>query len=241
MNVQNLAYNDADGRTYVGLLAAPERPRGPAVLVAPGAPGLDDHTRTSARRLAELGYMALAVDYHGGGRALTREEMPARLEPLFADTAGLRAPMLAALAALAARPGVDPARIAAIGYCFGGCASLELARAGADVKGALGFHATLPTGRPEEYRNIKGPVLLLQGSADPIVPLDRYAAFAAAMNEAGADWRVVLYGGAQHAFTMQDAARFGQAGIAYHQPTAERAWEDMLAFLAETIGQPQPA
>ncbi|MDB5698116.1 MAG: hypothetical protein JWN69_920, partial [Alphaproteobacteria bacterium] len=126
-------YRDAAGKRYLGTLAMPKRPNGAAVLIAHAAPGAGDHDRAVARRLAGLGYVALAADYHGDGEMIPIAELRPRIDALAADPTVVRAALGAALAALASLPGVEAARIAAIGYCFGGFASLELARGGADV------------------------------------------------------------------------------------------------------------
>ena len=228
-------YRGAAGARYLGYLALPERANGAAVLVAHAAPGLGDHDRAVARRLAGLGYVALAADYHGEGEVIPIAELRLRIDALAADPAPLREALGAALAALAAQPGVDPARIAAIGYCFGGFAALELARGGADVAAVVGFHSGLPIDRPEEAYAIKAKVLILNGADDPVVPTEKRLAFEAQMNAAGVDWQMHLYGGIQHSFTMQGVEKFGLPGMAYDRRADDRSWRAMLDFFGETI------
>ncbi|MDB5698712.1 MAG: hypothetical protein JWN69_1516, partial [Alphaproteobacteria bacterium] len=136
-------------------------------------------------------------------------------------------------------PGVEAARIAAIGYCFGGFASLELARGGADVAAVVGFHSGLPIDRPEDAWNIKGKVLILNGTADPVVPPEKRLAFETQMNAAGVDWQMHLYGGIQHSFTMQGVEKLGLPGMAYDKNADARSWRAMLDFFAETIDPPR--
>jgi len=126
VKTQDLEYRDEAGGRYVGYLASPEHPTGPAILIGHGAPGIDAHERDVAQRLAELGYVALAADYLGAENTVSQEAKGARLQALFADSTGLRAPMQTALAALKAIAGVAADRVAVIGYCFGGTAALEL-------------------------------------------------------------------------------------------------------------------
>src|SRR6202050_254031 len=163
---------EADGRTMIGTLALPDgSDQRPGVLVCHEGPGLDDHARSRAVRLAdELGYLAFALDYHGEGKPLPeRDQMMARILELRADPERVRAAGRAGLDILRAEPRTDSDRLAAIGYCFGGTLSLELARGGADLKAVVGFHAGLSTVRPEDARNITGKVLALIGGDDTLV------------------------------------------------------------------------
>ena len=156
---------DADGRTMIGTLALPDddsaatgtagaTDRRPGVLVCHEGPGLDDHARTRAARIAdELGYVAFALDYHGGGTRITdRDEMMARIGTLRSDPPRVFAVGVAGLDILRAEPRTDPERLAAIGFCFGGTLALELARGGADLKAVVGFHSGLSTVHPEDAR-----------------------------------------------------------------------------------------
>src|SRR5262249_5543000 len=143
----------------------------PGVLVIHEGPGLTEHTRNIAARLAGLGYAAFAMDYHGGGKPLASlADVRARIGAWIADPTGSRARALAALDVLKAQKEVDNARLAAIGYCFGGTTALEIGRSGADVKAIVGFHSGLSTARPQDARNIKGKVLVCIGADDPIIP-----------------------------------------------------------------------
>ena len=156
-----------DGLRMLGYFAVDDARHGPrpAVLVAPEAPGLDDFNRQRCTRLAALGYAAFALDFHGEGEVITdRGELSARLQSFQADPMRTRSRAQSALAALLAQPDIDAARVAAIGYCFGGTIALELARSGADIKAVIGFHAGLGTGRPQDARNIRAKVLICNGA-----------------------------------------------------------------------------
>ena len=233
--MRDFTYSDARGRSYTGYLATPDAPNGAAVLIAHNAPGIGDHERDVARRLAERGYVALAADGHGEGRTLQGDELGARMGVLMKDPAELRTVLGGALAALTAQPGVDAARVAAIGYCFGGYSVLELARGGADLSAVVGFHSGLPVERPEDAGAIKAKVLILNATIDPYVPPEERALFETQMNAAGIDWRMVLYGGTEHAFTVREAASFGMPGIGYHARNDERSWRAMLDLFGESI------
>jgi dienelactone hydrolase len=238
VTTRDISY-EADGRTMIGMLAVPDGngPR-PGILVCHEGPGLDDHAKGRAERLAgELGYVAFALDYHGDGKPLDdREQMMARIGEFRADPLRARAVGLAGLDALCAEPRTDPDNLAAIGYCFGGTLSFELARGGADLKAAVGFHAGLGTTRPEDARNITGKVLALIGADDPIVPNEQRRAFEEEMTAGGVDWQLVVYGGAVHSFTNQRAANIDLPGIEYHEPTDRRSWQAMLDLFAEVFG-----
>jgi len=230
---------EADGRTMVGTLAIPDgTDRRPGVLVCHEGPGLDDHARSRAVRLAEeLGYVAFALDYHGGGRPLEdRAQMMARLGELRADPPRTRAIGTAGLDVLCAEERTDPDRLAGIGFCFGGTLALELARGGADLKAVVGFHAGLSTTRPEDAAHIVGSVLALIGADDPIVDHAERRAFEEEMRAGGVDWQLHVYGGAVHSFTNPRAVGVDIPGIAYHEPTDRRSWQAMLDLFAEVFG-----
>jgi dienelactone hydrolase len=243
MASKSISY-DYDGTTMIGHLAIPDTPDAPdtpgfaglrpAVLVCHEGPGLDEVGKAKADRLASLGYIAFALDYHGGGKRLPdMAAVMARLGPLMGDPDTTRALGRAGLDVLRAEPGVDASRVAAIGYCFGGTMSLELARGGADLKAVVGFHSGLATTRPGDASNITAKVLVCIGTEDPLIPAEQRAAFEAEMRAGNVDWRMNLYGGAAHSFTNPNAGQVGIPGIAYHQQTDERSWRAMLDLFAE--------
>jgi dienelactone hydrolase len=139
--------------------------------------------------------------------------------------------------ALVTRSEVDTARIAAIGYCFGGTMALELARSGAPLSAAIGFHSGLATARPQDARNIKGKVLACIGADDPGIPPEQRMAFEQEMRAAGVDWQMHLYGGVVHSFTNPAADKLGQPDFARYDAGADaRSWSAMMALFAEVFG-----
>lgn len=228
-----------EGTTMVGRLALPNgSATRPAVLIAHEGPGLDDYQRGRAEQLAEVGYVAFALDYHGGGRWLEdRDEMMARLGVLGADPERTRALARAGLEVLLAEPRADRSNVAAIGYCFGGSVVLELARGGAQLKAVVGFHPGLTTVRPEDAENIGGKVLVFVGSEDPFIPVEQRLAFEAEMRAGGVDWEMILYGGVEHSFThpRADPTRTGLPGIKYDAEAAERSWRAMLELFEDVF------
>jgi dienelactone hydrolase len=227
----------ADGLTMIGHLALPSGvDRRPAVLLGPEGTGIDDVQRRRADALAELGYVALAFDIHGGRWFSDPEEMLARCLPLLADPDRMRGIGHAALDVLLAEPRTDPDRIAAIGYGTGGAIALELGRAGVELR-AIGTINGLFTGRPGEAARIRCPVWAGVGSEDPIQPPAQRDAFAAEMQAAGVDWRLVVYGGALHAFhhPMTGLDQKLLPGVGPHPLHARRAWRDVVELLAECM------
>ena len=239
LRIEDIEY-EADGRRLVGHLAVDEARPGPrpAVLVAHEGPGLTEHAIGRAERLAELGYVAFALDYHGEGKALPLDEVMGRLGPLMGDPDRIRALATAGLDVLLAQEETDPARIAAIGFCFGGTMALELARGGADLKAVVGFHSGLATARPEDAARIRGSILVCIGAEDPLIPPEQRLAFEQEMRAGGVDWRMNLYGGAAHSFTNERAGELGLPGIEYHGPTDERSWRAMIDLFDEKLGEP---
>lgn len=229
-----------DGVRYLGHMATPDGDGlRPAVLVCHEGPGLTDHARDRARRLAdELGYVAFALDYHGDGKPLPPDEVWPKLSVLMADQALTRARARTALDLLLAQPRADRTRVGAIGYCFGGTMALELGRSGAAVHAIVGFHSGLANARPQDAAQITGKVLVCIGVEDPIIPSEQRAAFEQEMNAGGVDWQMILYSRAGHSFTNK-AADGSRPGFQYHEPSDRRSWRAMIDFFHEVFAQPQ--
>jgi dienelactone hydrolase len=225
-----------NGRRYLGYMAVPDGADVRAgVLIAHEGFGLDDHAKQRATRLAELGYVAFALDYYGDGQPVPPAEARERLAPLRSSPELARALAQAGLAVLLAEPRVDPKRIAAIGYCFGGTLMLELARGGADLKAIVGFHSGLATTQPGDAAAITAKVLVCIGADDPLIPPEQRADFEAEMRAGNVDWRMNLLGGAVHSFTNPNADQHRVDAIKYHAPSDRRSWNAMLDLFAETI------
>ncbi|MBI4936540.1 MAG: dienelactone hydrolase family protein [Actinobacteria bacterium] len=237
MHSEDIEYFIDDVR-YVGHLAVPDGsdPR-PAVLVCHEGPGLTDHARSRARRLAdELGYVALALDYWGDGKPLDGDQVMPRLGALMADQAETRRRASVALELLLDHPRADRSRVGAMGYCFGGTMSLELGRGGAPVHAIVGFHSGLANATPTDAANITGAVLVCIGVDDPIIPPSQRADFEAEMNAAGVDWQMLVHSGAGHSFTnrLADGSR---PGFQYHEPSDLRSWRAMREHFFEVFGR----
>jgi dienelactone hydrolase len=196
--------------------------------------GLTSYEKMRAEQLASLGYMAFAADIYGKGiRPQNPQDASAQAGIYYKDRQLLRARINAALDILKNNKFVNPAKIAAIGYCFGGGTVLELARSGADIAGAISFHGTLDTPNPAEARNIKCKILILHGANDPYSNAEKIAGFEDEMNKANVDWQLVLYSGAVHSFTIPTAGNDPSTGSAYNEKADKRSWEAMKQFFAE--------
>ena len=231
---ETIEYRHAD-TVLEGFLAHDDSVKGPrpAVLIVHQWKGLTDYEKRRAGMLAQLGYIAFAVDIYGKGiRPADPAEAGAEAGKYKRDRELLRARAIAGLETLRKHKNCDPIRIAAIGYCFGGTTVIELARSGAAVAGVVSFHGGLDSPKPEDGRNIKCKVLALHGADDPFVPGKDLAAFEAEMRNAQVDWRLIKYGGAVHSFTDWNA-KGGMNGAEYNERADKRSWEDMKQFLAE--------
>ncbi len=238
MHHETLTYN-ADGLAMRSQLFFDPAP-GPraGVLVFPEAFGLGDHAIGRAKRLADLGYVALACDLHGEGRFVDDlQEALSLLQPLFDDPSRTRARASGALQALTARPEVDASRVAAIGFCFP--MPLELARSGADLKAVVGFHTILSTSAPRnDARAIKARVLVCIGADDPFIPPEQRAAFESEMRDAAVDWQMHLYGRTVHSFTNREAAKRNMPDeIRYSTEADSQSWASLRELFSETLGQ----
>jgi dienelactone hydrolase len=225
-----------DGTVMQGFMAYDEALPGkrPGVLVVHEWWGLNDFAKQRAKELAGLGYVALAADMYGNGQTTANPEEAAKLAGALRDNPELlRARARAALQALAAAPRVDPQRLAAIGFCFGGTTVLELAYSGADLAGVVSFHGGLPRTQPDDLKRLKARVLVLHGADDPHVAPADISAFEQAMRQAGADWQMVFFGGAVHGFTNPAAGHNKASGVAYDPRAARRSWRYMQDFFQE--------
>jgi dienelactone hydrolase len=211
--------------------------RKPGVLVFPEAFGLGEHALEKARQLSQLGYVALACDLHGNRRLFDNiPDMQKEFGPLMADPKRPRLRAQGALDALSACPEVDTGRIAAIGFCFGGTLALELARSGAPIAAAVGFHSGLGTASTADAKNIRGKVLVCIGADDPMIPIEQRAAFEKEMREGKVDWQLNVYGGATHSFTNKEAdARGNPQSFRYDAKVEARSWQQMRELFSEAF------
>ena len=236
IETRRLQYNDGDV-VLEGMVAWDSDARGPlpGVMIAHAWGGEGDFENGKARALAELGYVGFALDMYGKGRrGGNPDENAALMQPFVENRSLLQARIGAALAACRALPEVDAARVAALGFCFGGMCVLDLARSGADLRAVVSFHGLL--GAPGNTRDVQIParVLVLHGHDDPMVPVDQVVALQTELSEAGADWQVHVYGNTMHAFT-NPAAADPDFGTVYSAVADRRSWRTMSDFLEDSL------
>ena len=236
MDLEPISYQTS-GHSYTGFLAdGSGGARAPGVLVIHEGGGLTGHVKAVAARLAEqFGLVAFAMDLFGAPSAAGLDDVArlrAIVQELRADVAELRARAAAALAVLQGHPHVDPKRLAAIGYCFGGAAAIELARSGAPLAAVAGFHAGVLPGDDEA---IRAKVLLCHGEADPVVPAAQIQAFVGGLSAAGVDWQLHLYGGVGHSFTNSEIDAWNLPGFRYDAAADARSWAALRQLLGEVF------
>jgi len=210
----------------------------PGVLVVHEWTGLGKYARNRAAQLADMGYVAFAADIYGKGiRPNSPTEAGREAGKYLSDRKLLRLRAIAGLEELLKLPQVDPARVAAIGYCFGGTTVLELARSGAKLNGVVSFHGGLSSEKPSDGKNIKAKLLVLHGADDRHVPPQQVAAFQEEMRNGGVDWYMVSYGSAVHSFTNPDSGNNPSRGNAYNEKADRRSWLAMKSFFAEIFAR----
>jgi dienelactone hydrolase len=225
-----------EGVELIGILERPERPNGRALVIFHEANGLGNNVRRRARMLAELGYIAFAADLYGGGRTFGAEGATREMNRLRSDPLRFRARVRSGFDQLLSLDGVDAAKVAALGYCFGGTAALELARSGAPVAAAISFHGLLRPVLAAEPGAIRARILACTGAMDPLVPLPDVVAFQEEMAALGADWQLVAYGRALHSLTNRNVAGMGDPRMDYDPSADRQSWAAALLFLDEVLG-----
>ncbi len=238
IHTESVEYSQG-GAKLIGYLAYDPALGGkrPGVLVVHEWWGLKSYPKMRAEQLAKMGYVAFAADIYGDGKSVTTvPEAQALAGKFYGDKNLLRQRVNAGLDILKKNKLVDPARIAAIGFCFGGSTVLELARSGADVKGVVCFHGGLATSAPDDSK-IKAKILVLNGGDDPNIPDKQVTDFKQEMKKAGADWQLVEFGGTVHAYTNPAAGNDPSKGMAYNEKSEKRAWTMMQDFFRELFGK----
>ncbi len=210
----------------------------PGVIVVHEWWGLNDYAKRRAEMLAGLGYAAFALDMYGDNKVTTHaKDAQGWSAQITQNKDAWRRRALAGLGVLKADQRVDPERLAAVGYCFGGSTVMQMAYSGADLDGVVSFHGSLPTPAEGEGKQIKASILAAHGEADSFVPPEKVAAFKSALEAAKADWEFTSYGGAVHAFSNPDAASYGIDNVRYDERADKRSWAAMKDFLQEVFAR----
>lgn len=236
IQTRKIAYQHA-GQTYEGMLAWDDAASGPrpGVAVAHTWAGRSEFEEGKAIELAENGYVGFAVDVFGKGvRGEGTEQCQGLIAPLLEDRALLQDLVTLALGVMSEQSEVDAARVAAMGYCFGGLTVLDLARTGADVRGVVSFHGLFNAPDNTAGKKITARVLCLHGYDDPMATPDSLLALAQELSTAGADWQVHAYGNTMHAFTNPEANDPG-FGAVYSAAADRRSSQALYNFLEEVL------
>jgi len=235
VQVQTIPYKHGDAQLE-GVLAWDDSIAGkrPGILVVHEWWGLNEYARKRAEQLAALGYVAFAADMYGQGKVTNHGDQASQWAkevtthlPLWVGRA------LQGLSVLEAHPQVDPQKIAAIGYCFGGATVMQLVYGNAPVKGVVSFHGSLPITSAPQSVTSSAKILIAHGEADPFLTSEHIQQFQSTLTQAGLDWHMVIYGGAQHSFTNPAASQYGMKGVQYQEQADRRSWKHMQLFFEE--------
>jgi dienelactone hydrolase len=238
---QLVLYTD-NGTNFRSVVAWDENIKGkrPAILVIPEWWGLNDYTKSRARQLAGLGYIAMAVDMFGNGKiAANPQEAQQFTKPFYADPNLAKVRLDVALKQLKAFPQADASNMAAIGYCFGGNMVLNAARLGCDLKGVVSFHGGLG-GAPARKDLLKAKILVCHGANDKFVSQESVNTFKHDMDSIGADYTFKVYANATHAFTNPASTETGKKfnmPIEYNEAADKASWNDMKEFFGKLFGK----
>ena len=231
MKTEKITYQSGDN-SFEGFLAQPEGDSNPCVLIAHTWAGRDAFVEEKAKLLTELGYAAFAIDMYGDGKTgKSNEENAGMMQPLLDDREELARRALASLDAVSKIDSIDASKIVIMGYCFGGLVAMDLARTGADIKGAVSFHGFL-AGPENSTNEIKAKLLALHGDSDPMVGQDQIESFRQEMTSKKVDWQLHVFGGAMHSFTNPEA-NDPDFGAVYSKNADERSWKIFTDLLKE--------
>jgi len=216
-----------EGQPYEGYYVSPSE-NAPFVLLIHDWDGLTDYEVKRANMLADLGYSVFALDLFGAGvRPTEVKDKRQHTGELYKDRNKMRRLMDGAINTAKAK-GANVHNAVAFGYCFGGAAVLELARSGADLKGFATFHGGLKTPEGQNYKNTKGRILVLHGSADTAITMDQFAQLTNELESASVDHEMITYSGAPHAFTVFGSKR-------YRETADKNSWKRFTEFLEDTL------
>jgi dienelactone hydrolase len=234
---QTIAY-DHDGVALEGHLAYDSSVSGkrPGILVVHEWWGLNDYARSRADKLARMGYVAFALDMYGKGKSTEHPDQAAAwMKAVNTNMDQWLQRAVAGLEVLKRHPQVDPRRLAAIGYCFGGATVQVLAYGGTKLKGVVSFHGSLIPPSADQAARTDARILICHGAQDPMNAPEAVSTYVNAMNATTIDWQLIAYGGTRHSFTNPDADKRGMAALAYSPSADRRSWQHMTNFLDEVL------
>ncbi|ESU27019.1 putative dienelactone hydrolase [Flavobacterium limnosediminis JC2902] len=232
--LKTVAYTDGNQKLE-GLSGTPKKspPKKAGVLILPAWMGIDANSKERAESLSKLGYYTFVADIYGVGNKPTNTQEAGKKAGHFKTNYKEYQKRIQLALEQLIKSGANPNEIAVIGYCFGGSGALEAARANMHVKGIVSFHGGLGRDASRTIETIKPKVLVLHGADDFFVPEAEIKAFQEEMRTSKADWQMVYYADAVHAFTHKDAGSDKSKGVAYNEKADKRSWRAMLDFFDE--------
>ena len=233
---KTIAYEQG-GQKLEGYLAYDDAKSGPrpGVLVIHEWWGLNDYTKSRARQLAEMGYVAFAADMFGAGKVTRDPKQAQEWYAMVADGKLMAPRSKAGLDVLRQQPQTDKSKLAAIGFCFGGSTVLQLAYSGEPLNATVTFHGGLMPPSDAQLASIKSPILILHGAEDNFIKPETIDQVRASLDKGKVDWYMVTYANAVHAFSNPDADSFKLPGIGYNEKAARRSWDEMQRFFKEQL------
>jgi dienelactone hydrolase len=229
-----------EGLELEGYLAYDDSIEGkrPAVLVVHEWWGLNDYVRKRVAQLAAMGYVAFGLDMYGKGKVTKHPQQAAEwMKQVNSNIDLWQQRALAGLEVLKKEPKTDTARIAAIGYCFGGATVQQLAYSGARIKGVVSFHGSLLPPTEDQAKGAKAKILICHGASDPFMEEGAVQNYTSAMERSALDWQMIIYGAAKHSFTNPEADQVGMNALQYSKSADQRSWEHMKGFFDEIFRQ----
>jgi dienelactone hydrolase len=232
--IQKVIYKDGN-QELEGFFAKAQKanPKKIGIIVLPAWMGVDSHAKESAEALAKLGYHAFVADIYGVGNNPKNTGEAGKNAGFYKNNPAEYQKRIQLAIDQLVKAGANKNQIAVIGYCFGGTGAIEAARGNLNVKGVVSFHGGLGKAANSPTNEIKAKVLVLHGADDPYVPTKEIEAFQNEMRETKADWQMIYYANAVHAFTHKDLDTDSSKGAAYNELADKRSWEAMKMFFEE--------
>ncbi|WP_417352713.1 dienelactone hydrolase family protein [Flavobacterium alkalisoli] len=231
-----VAYNDGNQKLngFAAVPAKPNKNNKPGILILPAWKGIGNHSKEVAKQLADMGYYAFIADIYGEGNYPTNTQEAGKQAGYYKNNYEAYQKRISLALEQLIKSGAEADKIVMIGYCFGGTGVLEAARAGMPVRGVVSFHGGLgkDASRPDNIINTK--VLVLHGADDPHVSEKEIEAFQKEMDNSKADWQMIYYSGAVHAFTEKEAGN-DNSRAAYNEKADKRSWQHFMLFLKEVL------
>ena len=234
--LKSIAYNDGSQKLN-GFAATPSKTNSKksGILILPAWKGIGNHSKEVAQKLAGMGYYAFIADIYGEGNYPANAQEAGQQSGYYKNNIEAYQKRISLALEQLIKAGADKDNIVIIGYCFGGTGALEAARANMPVKGVVSFHGGLGKDAKRPSKPITTKVLVLHGAEDPHVPQKDIEAFQTEMKESNADWQMIYYSNAVHAFTEKEAGNDNSKGAAYNAKADKRSWEHFTLFLEEVF------